>query len=218
MFSEYTDALFEFVSSGDLGPEILKARAEFFAEVKDVYAEEEFFEERINAFLEWYCTDRTIGKTGKTPLGLFLEKSHAALPADTADYLNGLGGARHAIFEVVRIGGGRVEVKDIFAREGFSVTERRPLGTLKSGDLCETRLVPYRGELYFSRTFLVFPREARRGILSEVRRAKKARRLDAPAFMRTLSVLWVRQRRYKGVDPRDLFSPAELAKPNSLTM
>ncbi|MBI5527912.1 MAG: hypothetical protein HY897_16400 [Deltaproteobacteria bacterium] len=218
MFSEYTDALFEFVSSGGLEPEIRKARSEFFAEVKDVYAEEEFFEERINAFLEWYCIDRTVGKTGRTPLLLFLEKSHATLPAGTLDYLNGFREARHALFEIRGMGEGRVEVRDIFSREEFSVTERRPLGTLKKGDVCETRLVPYRSEIFFSRTFLVFPREARRVILSEVRRARKARRLDAPAFMRTLAVLWVRQRRYKGVDPRDLFSPAELAKPNSLAV
>ena len=69
-------------------------------------------------------------------------------------------------------------------------------------------------KLFFTRTFLVHPHEARRTILREIRRAKKELRLDAPAFMRTLAVLWVRHRRYKGVDPHDLYSPAELEKPN----
>ena len=214
MFTEYTDTLFSFASAGPLEAEIRRARAEFFADVKDVYAEEEFFEERINAFLEWYSFDRTIGRSGKTPLDLFFEASHGRLKADELEYLEGLMKARHAIFELTRIVEGRVDVRDAFSGGRFAVIERRPLVTLKTGDLCETRLVPYKGELFFTRTFLVHPREARRTILREIRRAKGELRLDAPAFMRTLAVLWVRNRRYKGVDPHDLFSPAELAKPN----
>jgi hypothetical protein len=215
VFSEYTDTLFTFASAGGLEDEIRRARGEFFADVKDVYAEEEFFEERINAFLEWYTLDRTIGRTGKTPLDLFLERSHSRIAADHLAYLEGLRDARHAIFELQRVAEGRVDVRDAFTGERFAVTERRPLVTLRRGDLCETRLVPHGGDLHFSRTFLIHPRETRRTILREIRRAKGERRLDAPAFMRTLAVLWVRSRRYKGVDPHDLYSPAEVAKPNA---
>ena len=214
MFTEYTDHLFSFASAGPLEDEIRRARAAFFADVKDVYAEEEFFEERINAFLEWYCLDRTIGTTGKTPLALFLEASHGALKDDELSYLEGLSRSRHAIAELTRVSEGRVDVRDVFTGDRFAVTERRPLVTLRPGDLCETRLVAYKGETHFTRTFLVHPREARRTSLREIRRAAKELRLDAPALMRTLGVLWVRAHRYKGVDPHDLYSPAELAKPN----
>lgn len=212
MFSEYTDHLFSFASAGPLEDEIKRARAEFFADVKDVYAEEEFFEERINAFLEWYCLDRTIGWTGRTPHDLFFEESRGALLADELEYLEGLARARHTIVELKRVSEGRVDVRDVFTGDRLAVTERRPLVTLRAGDLCETRLVGYKGETLFTRTFLVHPREARRTILREVRRASRELRLDAPALMRTLGVLWIRNRRYKGVDPHDLYRPDELAR------
>ena len=215
MFFEYTDKLFQFASAGPLDGEIRRARADFFADIKDVYDEEEFFEERISAFLEWYCLDRTIPGTGRTPLDRFLGTSLGKITAEELAYLEGLARARHALFELVRIGGDRVEVRDVFTGGRFAATEHRPLVTLKKGDLCETRLVPYRDELFFSRTFLVHPHEARKTILAEIQRARRALSLDAPAFMRHLGSLWVRLRRYKGVDPHDIYSPAEVARPNA---
>ena len=61
------------------------------------------------------------------------------------------------------------------------MTERRQVAGLEKGDLLEARLLPYEGKLVFSGAFLYHPREARKLILAEVKRLKKAAGKAGPA-------------------------------------
>jgi hypothetical protein len=215
MLPEHINKLYSFASGGLLKDEILKARAEFFSDVKDVYVEEHFFEERVNAFLEWYSLDRVVGRSGRTPLDLFLESCGGELSAEEAGFFEALRSSRHSLFRLQRHDSGVAVLDDAFAGDRLQVAVDRPMVTLKKGDLIDTRLIPLADGLCFGRSFLVHPRSVRRSILLEVKRAKSSLRLDAQAFLRQLSVMWIRQQRYKGVKPTDLYTTLELSRPNA---
>jgi hypothetical protein len=215
MHSETIERLIVFASGGELRDETVRARAEYFAEVKDVYAEEPFYESRLQAFLEWYCIDRPVGGTGRTPLLMLMEQAVDFTGEDMA-FFTRLASSRHSLFVFLGESGGLVRVRDAFTGDGFEVREDRPLLTVKKGDLLETRLIPApEGDVFhFSRTFLTHPREVRHAVLHEIASAKRERRLNAEAFMHQLAILWVRAQRYKGVSALDLYNPFELRKPN----
>jgi len=215
MFSEITDKLILASSSGELRDEILIARKEYFSGVKDIYSEESFFDERMNAFLEWYCIERAVGKTGKTPLVLFLANYQDTLGTEDKLYLKALSISLHSLFRLKRISEKTATLNDLFTN---STHETKDIGNSKNigkDVVFEARLIPYNGDNIYGRTFLVHPREAKRSILQEINRAKKERRLDATAFMQHLSTLWIRQARYKGVVTQVIYSEEELAKTNT---
>jgi hypothetical protein len=83
------------------------------------------------------------------------------------------------------------------------VAERRQVAGLEKGDLLEARLLPYEGQLVFSGAFLYHPREARRLILAQVKRLRKAAGktgpLDQGPFLATLSRMAFKVERYRNV-------------------
>ncbi|MFA6035314.1 MAG: hypothetical protein WC889_20625 [Myxococcota bacterium] len=212
MFSKFTDALYAFASKGALKDEVVRARAEFFEALRDVTEDEEFYDERINAFLEWYCIDRTIGQTGRTPLDMYLESG--GLDGEAVDFFAGFASARLSLYRIGRVDGVTVAVRDVFTLVDSQVVDDRPLIALKKGDLVETRLIRVAGVLHFSSTFMTHPKDVRKLILREVKTASRERRLDVPAFLRNLGVLWVRNRRYSGINAAQLYTPEALSRPN----
>jgi len=119
----------------------------------------------------------------------------------------------HALFEVRRIKDGKVRLRDVFTGKDHDVTERRQLVGLEKGDLLEARLLPYAGSLLFSGAFLYHPREARRAILGEVKRRKKAAGRggspDVAGLLALLSRMAFKLERYRNVRLESIydFSP-----------
>ena len=106
-----------------------------------------------------------------------------------------------------------MRVRDVFSGTDFEVTERRQVAGLAKDDLLEARLLPFEGGLFFSGAFLYHPREARKAILAEVKRLKKAAprgtALDAKPFLARLSRMALKMERYRNVRLESIydFSP-----------
>jgi hypothetical protein len=185
--------------SGDL----LAARRAHFERHGEPHEEDRSYEVRLNRMLDEYLYDfRPPGGTGTT-LERFLEAEAPALaPEDLAVYRE-LAGNVHALFEVRRIGDGKVRLRDAFTDEDRDVTERRQVAGLAKGDLIEARLLPFRGELFFSGAYLWHPREVRKAIFAEVKRlrkeAGKGGQPDAKAFLAILSRMAMKLERYRNV-------------------
>ncbi|HEY6098184.1 MAG TPA: hypothetical protein VIW03_02060, partial [Anaeromyxobacter sp.] len=95
------------------------------------------------------------------------------------------------------------------------VTERRQVAGLEKGDLLEARLLPFEGALFFSGAFLYHPREARKPILAEVKRLRKASGKGAPpdvrAFLATLSQMAIKLERYRNVRLESIYDFSGIA-------
>ena len=183
--------------------DLLAAKREHFARQGEPHEEDRSYEVRLNAMLDHYLYDfRPQGGTGTT-LERFMEAEAPALgSADLAAYRD-LGANVHALFEVRRIREGEVRVRDVFTGRDHDVTERRQVAGLAKGDLLEARLIPFGGALFFSGAFLYHPREARKAILAEVKRLKKAagkgEEPDVGAFLGTLARMALKLERYRNV-------------------
>jgi hypothetical protein len=169
---------------------LLDARRQHFAAYGEPHEEDRSFEARQNGMLDSYLYDYRVAGAGPTTLEAFLAEEGASLePVDREAYL-ALGRNVHALFEVRRISEGKLRVRDVFTGEDHDVTERRQLVGLEKGDLFEARLLPFEGHLFFSGAFLHHPREARRAILAELKRRKKAAgKGGTPDFSELLALL-----------------------------
>lgn len=195
---------------------LLEARRQHFGGYGEPHEEDRTYEARLNGMLDYFLYDHRPAEGAPTTIEEFLAVEGAALEAAELASYRALAGNVHALFEVRKLLDGKVRLRDVFTGEDHEVTERRQLAGLGKGDLLEARLLPYDGTLFFSGAFLYHPREARRAILGEVKRRKKAAGKggapDVKGLLALLSRMAFKQERYRNVRLESIydFSPEAL--------
>ena len=183
--------------------ELLTARRAHFERRGEPHEEDRSYEVRLNGMLDSYLYEYRPFDGAATTIERFLEAEAAALAPEEVEAYRALAGSVHALFEVRKIKDGVVVVRDVFTGKDFDITERRTTAGLEKGDLLEARLLPFDGNLFFSGSFLYHPREARKPILAEVKRLKKAAgrggTVDVPGFLAALARMAMKLERYRNV-------------------
>ncbi len=201
--AELNERLLAWATAAPRQARLLRARADHFGRRGEPHEEDGSFELRMNAMLEFYLFDWREPSDGPTTLALFLEEVGETLPPEEAEAFRALAGNRHALVEVRKVEPGTIRVRDVFRGDDLEVTERRQVAGLARGDLLEARLMPLDGHLVFSGAFLWQPREARKAILAEVKKLRRAAGKDgAPEvepFLAVLSRMAFKVERYRNV-------------------
>jgi hypothetical protein len=209
---ELHERLLSWATAAPRDQDLMRARKEHFDQYGEPHEEDRSYEVRLNGMLDFYLYDwRAEG--GPTTLERFVAAEGPALAPGDLEAFRGLAGNVHGLFEVRKIVEGQVRLRDVFSGEDREVTERRQIAGLEKNDLLEARLMPFEGALIFSGAFLYHPREARKAILAEVKRMKKAAGrgavLDAKPFLAQLSRMAMKMERYRNVRLESIydFSP-----------
>jgi hypothetical protein len=185
------------------GGEVLRAREEYEARTAKLHDDDEGYEQRAAAFLEWFVVERPLAD-GAPPVV-------AALREETDDERRRVwrawASSHRSLFAIDAIEPGKVSLTDLVAGGVFEVSERRKLPGVKPGDLLEARLVGWQDAVIFGRTFLYHPAEARAAIEALVAkmRAAGSRRTE---IVDALAALRLKADRYKHVAPERVYSDA----------
>jgi hypothetical protein len=216
---ELHERLLAWATAPERQADLLAARADHFGRYGEPHEEDQSFERRVNAMLDAYVYEWRPSPLAPSTLERFIAEQGPGLPAEDHATLAGLVAQRRGLFEVTRLRPGLVRVADVFTGEQVDVTERRQVAGLEKGDLLEARLLPYEGKLVFSGAFLYHPREARRLILAEVKRLRKAAGaagpLDPAPFLATLSRMAFKLERYRNVRLASIYDFT--AEPRAMT-
>jgi hypothetical protein len=200
---ELHERLLSWASADPQDPLLLAARQRHFERYGEPHEEDSSYERRMNGMLDYYVYEWRPAPTAPTMLERFIAEEGSALAPGDQVTLGALVAQRRGLFEVKRLRPGVVRVTDVFTGEVLEVAERRQVACLEKGDLLEARLLPYEGKLVFSGAFLYHPREARKMILAEVKRLKKAAgqagKPDPGPFLATLSRMAFKLERYRNV-------------------
>jgi len=171
---------------------VAAARVLYAERTGRVYEEDEIYEARTVAFLEWFVLEH-----GEPPpvLRALAEERDALLGAA----LWALSTAHRSLFSVEALEPGKVVLDDLWGGARFEVDERRRLHGVSPGDVVEARLVGWRGRVRFGRTFSFHPSAARTAITGHLARIRRegGTRADAVDFVATLQV---KALRWKHVD------------------
>jgi hypothetical protein len=186
--------------------EIVKAKQEYFLHTGgEVHEDDRCYESRMQAFFNWYLLDRKL-PDGTTIVERFLREKGAELSGQDKDVMLGCTQSRLSLFEYRGTGGifsrpgkGQVKIRDVTTGEDFNVNERRQMHGLEIGDLFEARLVPIARSYHFSTSFTYHPREARREILREVKKRKKAGTIDGRQLVWELERMSLQHERFRNV-------------------
>lgn len=192
---------------------LLAARRLHFGAYGEPHEEDRTYESRLNGMLDFFLYDYRPDGGGGSTVEEFLAAEGAALDPAERQAVADLTHNVHTLFEVRKISEGTVRLRDLFTGKDYDVTERRQLVGLEKGDVLEARLLPREGGLVFSGAFLYHPREARKPILAEVKRRRKAAgrggHPDVGELLALLSRMAFKLERYRNVRLESIydFSP-----------
>ncbi len=187
------DRLIEAFGAGTWAEEVVRAKDEYATRTGRVFEDDELFEARTAAFLEWYAVERPLAAPGLPPAAL-----HRLAAPDDAEAMTAWLASHRSLYSIEDQGEHHVLLYDLIGGGLFEVDERRRLHGVADGDLLEARLVGWQGKVRFGRTFLYHPAGARESIISHARRVKESggSRADIVDFVASLRV---RALRYKHV-------------------
>jgi hypothetical protein len=201
-YQQLHERLLSWATEGARNEDLLAAKAAHFDARGEPHEEDRSYEVRVNAMLDFYLFDWRPGGS-LTTLARFVEaEKDRCTPEELAAYW-ALAQNLHSLFEVRRIEDGGLRVRDVFTGKDHDVIERRNVAGLEKGDLIEARLLPYGDGLLFSGAFLFHAREARKPVLAEVKRLKKAAGKggtpDVSGFLDQLARMAMKMERYRNV-------------------
>ncbi len=157
-------------------------------------------ESRLAAFVDWYVFDRPRGEGKLPPAQAFVAEEGQKLHPSELPLYRGFTETVRGLFELRKAPKKeRLRVRELCTEKEYEVFERRQMAGLEKGDIFEARLVPFQGQLFFSPAFCYHPRAARKPILAEVKRRRKAGHLNAPALLNTLLAMELKYERYRNV-------------------
>lgn len=208
MFQPQLEKLLAWASGPDRQDELLRAKAVFFERTGEVHEEDRSFEARLALFVEWFLFDRPMDGAEVTPARAFLEQNRASILPEEEEAFAAFGSTAHGVFEVRKLGTKLgLRVRDVLSHEEYDVLERRGLVGLNKGDIFEARLLPVEGNHVFTGHFLYHPVEARKAILKEAKRRRKAKpdRAAALDFAHELARLALKLERYRSVPVENIY-------------
>ncbi len=201
------EPMVQFASEGQLKDELARAREEFIQRTGELFESDETYERRLASFLEWYVLDRSVSfAAGQTPADLYL----TAIGQDEGlgenlDDVRRLTRTVPSLFEFKGVRKDTLRLVNLLTDEKISAIERRQLPGVESGDILESRLVPFEDGYILSETVTVLPRSARRTIKKGSKRLRKAAG-DPVDFVHRVCFLSNRCDRYGHLNPKEIFA------------
>lgn len=199
MLADVLDRVIHFAARDQA--DLVYAKAQWSERAGQVNDDDELYEERTTAFLEWFAIEWRMGADAPTGVERLLGCTEEEKDELEARWLLGLARSHRSLFRVDELAEGSICLDDLLGGATFIVSERRRLGGVEEGQVFEARLVPNLGappQLLFSRAFQFHPSEAQPALVTL---AESARRSGRPRQETLFQLMRLRLRalRYRHV-------------------
>ncbi|GIL18040.1 MAG: hypothetical protein BroJett040_17910 [Oligoflexia bacterium] len=186
--------------AGDLFREEVKmAKSQFFdnAGILDENAPQ--YELRMSQFFDWYLFTRDLSGYGQTPLEVVYMTRELRFSPEEMSLIEKLREHRHSLFEFTKIKDSDIYIKDLMRGDKIVVKKSPWVFGFDSDEIFEARLIPVGDTFIFTKGFCFHPAEAKKYILSEIKRHKKDPDLNPEDMMLKLIKMRYRFERYRHV-------------------
>ncbi len=206
MYKETIERITEFFAKGRYLPELQAAKEGYFARTGKVFEDDPMYENRMNAFLEWFIFDRTLEKTAIPPVRLYAEMFDGEASEEERTSLRQLEHTNHSLFEFVSGDSSKIRLKDLFDGKTYVVEARPIYSGIRRGDILDARLLTLGETQILSDPFWVHPLEVRTYILSEVKKVAGTSREKWLELLLELADRKLKSERYRHLKPESIYS------------
>jgi len=174
-------------------------RKRFFSLVGDIYEDEDFYVERMNAFLEWLLVDMDSQLKGGALLANILREKGVYLDDNTRRLAEAMLKSRRSIFLIAKKESEFVVLEDIFDKERFYVDPDPRIENTEKKALVESRVFVLNGRSRIMSTYLRYPDKLKKMFLKQVKRLSRDGMVDRMRFLDYAMALYIRSERYRNV-------------------
>lgn len=199
-YYQLIDKILNHFASEQFKDEVRLAKSEFFDNAGILEETSEHFELRMSQFFDWYFFTRKLKGYSFTPLESVHMVRELRFLADEQFKLDQMKKHRHSLFEFIKIkNGSDIYLRDLLKGDKVIVEKSPWIYGFDSGELFEARLIPHGDSYIFCKGFCFHPEEARKYILSEIKRHKKDPDLEVDLLMLKLLKMRYKSERYRHV-------------------
>jgi hypothetical protein len=170
MISDNINQLVEEITRDHPQDDIFQAKKEFHKISGEIFEDDKSFESRMGSFLEWYTFDRICPESESTPLQQYLQNQ--SITPESRELVEAISQGIHGLFIAKKIKSDCVVVIDVMDDEKYRVLENQGSILFNSDDLFEGRVIPYKGQYYFTDHFCYHPKAVIGFILSKIKELK----------------------------------------------
>lgn len=182
MIKEHLDNLIKYTTSELFADEILLAKKEYQKLTGELFEDDKSYENRMNAFLEWYSFDRPLSHQMIVPLEQFIDENRNILPAEPMSIYEGFRNNIHGIFILKKIKDDQVVIYNLFDDNNYTVNEQDGNIFFHKNDIFEGRLLPLADKFYFTGIFTYHPQDALKFIKNEAKKLMAERKISEKAL------------------------------------
>lgn len=207
-YEEYLDPVIEEFTTGEYYEEVYRARQEYFEKAGVVFEDDPEFEERMCIFMDWYIFERDLPGVDLPPIKYFLKLHREEMPEEDRAAYKDLCNTLHSIFRLKRFAffGKDPVVQDLFSKKTYKVKDVSLRKGFSRGDLFEARLIPFKGQYYFSKGFCFHPAEMETFLLGEIKKVRHQDRARQVRLILQLAGMKLKHSRFQHIDVRHIYS------------
>lgn len=195
--------------------EVQLAKNEFFEPLGLPDETTQDFETRMSQFYDWYFYTRPLQGFRQSPLEVLFLSRELRFTQDEAQLIEKMRQHRHSLFEFLKSKGDSIIFRDLFKNEKIVVSSPNFSFGFDSDCIFEARLIPHDKTWVFARGFCFHPPDAKKFILSEVKRHRKDPDLNQNECMLLLNKMNMRASQYRHVPIGRIYSSEPLmARPS----
>lgn len=179
--------------------EVRMAKSEFFDNAGILDEKSDHFELRMSQFFDWYFFTREMKGYALTPLESIHTVRELRFSPEETGLIEKLRAHRHSLFEFIKLKDNNIHIKDLLRGSKLIVKESPWTYGFDSDEIFEARLIPFEDTFVFTKGFCFHPVDAKKFILSEIKRHKKDPDLNPEDMMLRLIKMRYKFERYRHV-------------------
>ncbi|HAZ11917.1 MAG: hypothetical protein A2X86_07300 [Bdellovibrionales bacterium GWA2_49_15] len=202
IFEHLEKALKEY-SSGDFYPMVLEAKKEYTILTGQINDDDDDYENRVNAFNDWYVLQYIIPEFKFTVIEEYARKH--GLPDELVKAYTNI---NHSLFQYGGETFKKVKVVKDYLHHGHKLTlsNDSPTPGLLKGDLFTGRLLDYKGERFLLSGLCILPKEMVGQLVSEARKVQRTGSREFETnFLMKLEYFKTKWTRYSHLPPERIF-------------
>ncbi len=208
MYEKYLEPVVEEFTTGKYYKEVYQAKLEYFEKAGVVYEDDPEFEQRMCIFMDWYIFERGLPGVDLSPVKYFFRTHKKKFNDEEINIYNDLCSTTHSIFRLKRFTWNKkgLVILDLFSNKSYKVIDPIINRGFSKGDLFETRVIPFKGTLEFSKGFCFHPNEMESFILKEIKKVRYQSKDRQTKLILQLSNMKLKYMRFNHIDVRHIYT------------
>lgn len=204
VFKQLLEELYKFSSDPRFEKKAKEAYDEFEGRAGTVYEDDESYENRMTAFLEWFILEKPAADGGKRVIDVY--RNERARGSETElQLLAALDECVHDIFHVRSVKKPYVKVDSLVSNKTCWIEDEERAQTLRKGDLFEGRIIQFGKTWLMTNTLLNHPSKVFKFVKAEGKAIRKNGGDGLKDFIFRLTTMRTRWERSRRIDAAEIY-------------